>query len=264
MEYSDQLQRKLHFKDKPKRIVSLVPSLTELLVDLGLEDKIVGVTKFCINPKHLRKEKTVVGGTKQVHIYKIKALNPDIILCNKEENTLAIVESCEQIAQTHVSDIYTVEDCHELITMYADLFDCSDKAKLISDTIKQEQKDFEKFISNKQSIQTAYFIWKNPWMVAGKDTFINYLLSLNKFQNYYENLDRYPEVDLDSNKNENVELVLLSSEPYPFKEIHKEELKKYYSNAKVLLVDGEAFSWYGSRLTKAFKYFKKLHQELVS
>ena len=162
MEIKDQLHRKLQFKSKPKRIVSLVPSLTELLVDLGLEDEIVGVTKFCIHPKHLRKEKTIVGGTKQVHLEKIKALEPDIILCNKEENTLAIVESCEQIAPTHVSDIYNVEDCLQLIDMYAELFDCEGTASLITDKIKLEQNDFEKFVADKPSIKTAYFIWKKP------------------------------------------------------------------------------------------------------
>lgn len=262
MQFKDQLHRILHLNELPKRIISLVPSQTELLVDLGLEDKIVGVTKFCVHPKHLRKEKTVVGGTKAIHLDKIEALQPDIILCNKEENTQEMVESLETIAPVHVSDIFTVEDCLELIVMYAELFRCEANAQQIIATIKEEKNSFETFISGRLPKKTAYFIWKAPWMVAGSNTYINQMLRLNKFENYYEDLERYPEVSLER-ENKDVELVLLSSEPYPFKEKHIEALTPYYPNAKLLLVDGEAFSWYGSRLSVAFKYFKTLHQDYL-
>src|SRR5690554_2995659 len=98
MEFIDQLNRVVKLSKTPTRIVSLVPSQTELLVDLGLRDNIVGVTKFCVHPNKLRKEKTIVGGTKNVHFEKVTALNPDIVICNKEENTEEIVIELEKIA----------------------------------------------------------------------------------------------------------------------------------------------------------------------
>ena len=110
MKFQDQIGRILELEKTPKRIICLVPSLTELLVDLGLEDCIVGITKFCIHPTHLKQTKAIVGGTKNINVDKIKALNPDIILCNKEENSKEIVKICEEIAPTHVSDIFTIND----------------------------------------------------------------------------------------------------------------------------------------------------------
>ena len=254
----DQLNRFISLKGTPQRIISLVPSQTELLCDLGLEQSIVGVTKFCVHPGDIKTTKIVVGGTKQIHLDKIKALQPNIILCNKEENTKAIVEACEEICTVHVSDIYTIPDSLELIHQYGQIFDIEYKASAIIGNIKSEITDFKNFVQNKPVLKVAYFIWKNPWMVAGNNTFINNLLKLNNFENVYTDRQRYPEIALtDSIKNNEVDVVLLSSEPFPFKDIHKNELQIFYPNATIVLVDGEMFSWYGSRLVQAFGYFKK-------
>lgn len=257
MKIVDQLHRKLLFTKTPQRIISLVPSQTELLVDLGLEDYLIGITKFCAHPKHLKKEKTVVGGTKNIHIDKIKELNPDIIICNKEENTQEIVAQCKNIATVYVSDILTVEDNLEFILDMGNIFNVSPKSENLVNEITQKQIDFKKFIANLPLKKVAYFIWKDPWMVAGNNNFINELLKLNRFENVFQNLDRYPEIDISSLQSRNLDLVLLSSEPFPFKEKHIKELQQYTS-AKIILVDGEYFSWYGSRLTKSFEYFKTL------
>lgn len=265
MKLNDQIGRCINLKEIPKRIISLVPSQTELLVDLGLEESIVGITKFCAHPIHLKKEKTIIGGTKQIHLDKIKELKPDIILCNKEENTKDIVEACETICTVHVSDIFTIEDSLELINQYGAMFNKLDEAKNIVRKIESELKSFRVFIEKKSTLKVAYFIWKDPWMVAGNNTFINYLLKLNKFKNVYETENRYPKIEFnDATIFKNVDVVLLSSEPYPFKEKHIKELKVYYPKANIMLVDGEMFSWYGSRLTKSFKYFKNLHLNLES
>lgn len=244
---------------KYKRIISLVPSQTELLVDLGLEDSIVGVTKFCIHPKHLLKTKTIVGGTKNIKIDRIKNLQPDIILCNKEENTKEIVESCQKVAFTHVSDIFTLTDSLELISLYGSFFEKQVEAKKMINKLESKIIDFKKFIENKKSRKVAYFIWRNPWMVAASNTFINHLLELNKFENVYANEKRYPEVDIKNINKKKPELILLSSEPFPFKEKHILEIIEHTNNLTPILVDGEYFSWYGSRLLKAFDYFKELH-----
>ncbi|MFI1770751.1 ABC transporter substrate-binding protein [Thalassobellus citreus] len=263
MKVQDQLNRTIHLKETPKRIISLVPSQTELLCDLGLKSNLVGVTKFCVHPQGIKTDVTVVGGTKQIDLEKIKSLSPDIILCNKEENTKAIVEACELVCQVHVSDIFTIEDSSELIKQYGDIFDRLKEAEAIIARINKEIDGFKRFIKDQPILKTAYFIWKKPFMVAGSNTFINYLLKLNNFENAYGESERYPEINIKKHSvNKTVQVVLLSSEPFPFKEKHKKVFQENFPNAQIVLADGEMFSWYGSRLLKAFKYFKQLRLNL--
>jgi len=257
MQFKDQLNRTVHLPETPKRIVSLVPSQTELLVDLGLKEILVGITKFCVHPNNLRKEIAVVGGTKKVHFDKIRDLAPDFIICNKEENTKVMVLELEKIAPVWISDMCTVDDSLKMILDLGEIFEKSGKASEIVSKIKTAQKDFEKFILEKQSKKVVYLIWKNPYMAASKNTFIDSLLKLNKFENILsETTSRYPEISLEEMKS--ADLVLLSSEPFPFKEKHLLEIKNALQK-EARLVDGEYFSWYGSRLIEAFNYFKTLH-----
>lgn len=256
MIYRDQLNRKIELKQSPNRIVSLVPSQTELLVDLGLIDQIVGVTKFCIHPYSLRKTKSVVGGTKQISFEKIKALQPDIILCNKEENTKEMMDKLKSIAPIHISDIYTVEDCLELIKTYGQIFNKFNEASMLMNAIKTEKKAFHSQLSTSNKMKVAYFIWKNPFMVAASNTFIHSMLNEAHFINVFEDEERYPEIQLDHPKIKEADCIFLSSEPYPFKEKDIEEFKKQFPSKKVMIVDGEMFSWYGSRICKSYRYFK--------
>ena len=256
----DQLQRPIKLKKTPKRIVSLVPSQTELLVDLGLEASIVGVTKFCVHPKHLRLSKVVVGGTKQINIEKIKALNPDIILCNKEENTKDMIAELEAVAPIHISDIYNLQDCFELINMYGDIFKVKGNASTLITTIQNERENFRIQFQNKRNLKVAYFIWKNPWMVAASDTFIDVMIHEAGFVNSFKDEKRYPEINLDDSKLKAADLIFLSSEPFPFKENDVLELKAQFPEKIIKIVDGEPFSWYGSRLLKSYHYFKTLHE----
>lgn len=263
MLFTDQLNRTFSLESKPKRIISLVPSQTELLVDLGLENELIGVTKFCVHPFYIKQQKTVVGGTKNIKIDKIRELKPDIILCNKEESTKEIVELCEQVAPVHVSDIYTIDDAIELTKQYGILFRKRTEASKIVQKINFKLNDFKVFAKQYPPKKVAYFIWRNPWMVAGNDNFINHLLELNNFTNIYANKARYPEVEIKKIRLEgDPDLVFLSSEPYPFKEEHTFELGRFTHHAKTVFVDGEMFSWYGSRLLKAFDYFKALRKRI--
>ena len=264
MHYKDQLNNSLYFTATPKRIVSLVPSQTELLVDLGLEHYIVGVTKFCVHPSNIRKSKTVVGGTKSVHFDKIRALKPDIILCNKEENTLDMVEELRSIAQVHLSDIYTLDDSLELIAQYGQLFKVNAVSERLIKTIKDRNIAFKSSLKLTSKPRVAYFIWKRPWMVAASNTFIDHMLELNGFENVFNGRTRYPEIQLNELRLLDVDLILLSSEPYPFKDKDVAELSKEIDNPNVCIVDGEFFSWYGSRLLGAFEYFNDFHNELSS
>jgi ABC-type Fe3+-hydroxamate transport system substrate-binding protein len=263
MQITDQLGRILEVEQAPKRIVSLVPSQTELLFDLGLENEVLGLTKFCVHPYHAKQTKTIVGGTKNIKANKIKALNPDIILCNKEENTPEIVDLCSDICNVHVSDIYTMEDVVELIKQYGTIFNKRVEASSLIHKLNYKLNDFKSYIQQKEVLKVAYFIWRKPWMTAGSNTFINCMLTLNKYENIYANRSRYPEVEIKKIRLEgDPELIFLSSEPYPFKEEHAFEIGRFTHHAKTVFVDGEMFSWYGSRLLKAFDYFKKLRERI--
>ena len=259
----DQLGISHSFETAPKRIISLVPSQTELLYDLGLEERIMGVTKFCVHPYHFKATKKIVGGTKKVHFEKIRLLQPDIIICNKEENTKEIVDELRKICPVWVTDITTIEDNFQMITDFGQLFNCRTEAQKWNDKLAFALSDFKNFIQDKPVKKAAYFIWKKPFMVAGSANFINELLQLNHFQNIYDNKGRYPEIELKKMRLEgDPDLVFLSSEPYPFQEEDAFEIGRFTHHAKTIFVDGEMFSWYGSRLLKAFDYFKKIHQKL--
>lgn len=256
----DQVDRELHIDQTPVRIISLVPSQTELLVDLGLEAHIVGVTKFCVHPKHLRKNKTIVGGTKEVDYNKIRQLNPDIILCNKEENTPEMVKKLERITLVYVSDVINMEDAMEVIAHFGIIFNIRDLSASLLQRFQAQLSEFKGLY--KEPRRVVYFIWRKPWMVAGKDTFINSLLGLNNWENAaHDQAGRYPEIEIEDLATLQPDLVLLSSEPFPFKEKHITELRSHYKGP-VELVDGEYFSWYGSRLIPALEYFRKLQMKL--
>lgn len=252
------------FENLPKKIVSLVPSQTELLCDLGLEDSIVGITKFCVHPFHLKSTKTIVGGTKNVNFEKIKALQPDIIIANKEENTKEMVDQLRSICTVWVTDIITIESNFEMISDFGQIFNKRIEAQKWLDKINFALLDFKKYIANKEHKKVAYFIWANPYMVAGNDTYINELLKLNKFENIYQKREeRYPEIIIQKIRIQgDPDLVLLSSEPFPFKDEHAFEIGRFTHHAITIFVDGEYFSWYGSRLLKALGYFKSLHERI--
>lgn len=264
----DQLGNPHIFETTPKRIVSLVPSQTELLFDLGLEDEIVGITKFCVHPFHLKSTKKIIGGTKKVNAEKIRALNPDIIIANKEENTLEIVAELSKICPVWVTDIVTLEDNLKMIEDFGILFNKRTESQKWINKINFAHNDFLNFIKDKEVLKAAYFIWANPYMVAGGNTFINELLKLNNFENIYDNNSkyegRYPEIIIQKMRIQgDPDLILLSSEPFPFNDEHAFELGRHTHHAKTVFVDGEMFSWYGSRLVKAFAYFKKLHERIA-
>lgn len=241
-------------KYQPKRIVSLVPSQTELLYDLGLEETVVGITKFCVHPREWKRIKAIIGGTKNIHPGKIKALQPDLIIANKEENVKEQVEALSIDHNVYVTDISTLEDSLKMISDIGLLTYTPGKAGIIINTIKE---GFNSIIPLKNK-RAAYFIWRNPYMTIGGDTFINDMLARCGFENVYVSQTRYPAVDINELKEKQCDLLFLSSEPYPFKQKHIDELQELLPGTKILLVDGEMFSWYGSRLLQAPRYFKQL------
>lgn len=265
------------------RIVSLVPSLTELLYALRLDDEVVGITKFCIHPEVWFRSKERIGGTKTVNIAIVKSLLPDLIIANKEENVKEQIEELQQFAPVYITDINNFEDALEAIMTIGNLVNRPLEATKLANEIKNA---FTKITPLQTSIDTAYFIWKDPYMAAGGNTFINSMLGLCGLHNIFENISRYPEINLGemlfssarlpainekSSFNRQIstslptstcQLILLSSEPYPFSKKHVEELQAHTHGTKILLVDGEMFSWYGSRMLLAADYFIKLIKEI--
>lgn len=241
----------------PRRIVSLVPSQTELLYDLGLEEAVLGITKFCIHPEAWFRNKTRIGGTKTVHLDKIKALQPDLIIANKEENVKEQVEALTAIAPVWMSDIHTLDDAAQMISDIGQLTGKQEIAASINNRIQQGFQNLEQQAEPQQP-SVLYLIWREPWMTIGQDTFIHDILLRMGLKNAWGQQSRYPEISLQDIKDRKPDFIFLSSEPYPFKEKHIAELQTVVPAAKIILVDGEMFSWYGSRLQWAGPYLEAL------
>ncbi|KQM78591.1 iron ABC transporter [Pedobacter sp. Leaf216] len=260
--FTDQMAREITINFPPKRIISIVPSQTELLFDLGLDQEIIGLTKFCIHPIDKFAKRIKVGGTKKLNIDLIKDLKPDLIIGNKEENTQSDIEELAEDFPVWMSDIFTLEDAIKTIAEVGALVDREPEAAYLNHLISAGFNDL-KTLALQYGIdkKVAYLIWRKPYMVAGKNTYIDDILLINGMTNVIKQ-DRYPSVTLEELKALNCELILLSSEPYPFGEKHMQEIKEAIPNAKIILVDGEMFSWYGSRLVKAVQYFFEFQKQL--
>ena len=253
--FTDMMGREVTVNYPPKRIISLVPSQTELLFDLGLEDEVVGITRFCVHPNEWFRNKKRVGGTKTVNIATIKALNPDLIIANKEENTKEQIEELAALYPVWISNIQTVQEALQMIKGVGEI---TGKEARADELLIEITHGFDSLHKANKPKRVAYFIWRNPWMSIGNDTFINDLIERMGWQNVLADKQRYPEISLTELADRNVELVLLSSEPYPFKDIHIAEIKTVLPGIEVMLVDGEMFSWYGSRMKKAVSYLSGL------
>jgi ABC-type Fe3+-hydroxamate transport system substrate-binding protein len=244
------------------RMVSLVPSQTELLYDLGLEEEVVGITKFCVHPAKLNKTKARIGGTKNVNIAAIHRIQPNLIIANKEENVKEQVEELAQTFDVLVTDVNNLQDALAMIRTIGQITGKQARAMSLADAINQAFDKLILAIDSKRKIKTAYLIWKNPYMAAGGGTFINNMTQHCGMVNIFTNVNRYPKISLDELRD--CELILLSSEPYPFKEKHADEIRAAIPNARIILADGEMFSWYGSRLLKAAHYFENLHKKILT
>jgi ABC-type Fe3+-hydroxamate transport system substrate-binding protein len=251
MKFHDQLGREVTLVSPPKRIVSLVPSQTELLVDLGLNNRLVGITKFCVHPEQTYRTKPRIGGTKSPDINFIRSLKPDLCIANKEENRKEDINEIETFCPVWVSDVNNHKDALDMMHRLGTLLDCTQQAEKL---ITEIEGAFGTIQPLNPPISVLYFIWKKPDYIAGKGTFIHSMLTSIGWNNA-SNQGRYPEfTHVDSAP----EVVLLSSEPYPFSEKHIQEFQLRFPNSKVMLVDGEMFSWFGSRMLKAPHYFNQL------
>ena len=261
---NDQMNRELFVPDSFERIVSLVPSQTELLFYLGLGDRVAGITKFCVHPQKWFRFKTRVGGTKSVNFDKINVLKPDLIIGNKEENTKSDIEKLSLDYPVWMSDMVNLKQVWSMMEMLGDLLNVKQKSSELVAQLKSDFRSLSEYTQNSPTLKVAYFIWQNPFMVAAGNTFINSMLHESGFVNVFGHLNRYPVISPDMLVKANPDVVLLSSEPFPFKESHILSFQNILPNAKFEIVDGELFSWYGSRLLFSVDYIKKLRQKLLA
>ncbi|MCU0446889.1 MAG: helical backbone metal receptor [Microscillaceae bacterium] len=257
----DQMNRAVNVPSHPQRIISLVPSQTELLFDLGLDKQVVGITKFCVHPRDKFQSKIKIGGTKQFRFEVIEALAPDLIIGNKEENYQSGIEALAQKYPVWMSDIVSLADALQMIAQIGNLTNTESKSQLIVDEVVSR---FADFTTRQRKVEqtVAYFIWYEPLMVVGGNTFINTMLGQFGLNNVFESLGRYPQITPEILQAAQPDWIFLSSEPFPFKSRHVAELRAISPQSKVKLVDGELFSWYGTRLLKAVDYFEELAEEM--
>lgn len=249
----DQLGRTVDVPVAPQRIISLVPSQTELLYDLGLGERVVGITKFCVHPETWFHSKHRVGGTKKVDIDKVRALKPDLIIGNKEENTKKDIEALAKEFPVWMSDVRDLPGALDMIGRVGDLTGTSAKANEMRSGIERA---FGALKPLEPTLTVAYLIWREPYMAAGHGTFVNDMLRRCGLENVFDEGDaRYPEITPQELAEADPDLILLSSEPYPFNEEHIADLNMICPGTPVRLVDGELFSWYGSRLLRSPAYF---------
>lgn len=257
MLYIDQLGRKIVLDKTPERIVSLVPSQTELFYYLGI--KPVGQTIFCIHPESEFKSSYKVGGTKKLQLDKIRALQPDLIIGNKEENTKEQIEALSDEFPVWMSEINSVDDALDFITRMGSVLEKSQEC--INLKLKT-QSNFNRLITPSDKLRYVYLIWKDPYFAVASGTYINSVLDRGGFLNALANKTRYPEITIDQIKEIQPDCVMLPSEPFPFKQEHVEALQKDLPQSYVLPVDGEILSWYGSKMLEAPEYLIKINSDI--
>lgn len=258
---TDQLGQRVVVPYPPRRIVSLVPSQTELLFDLGLGERVVGVTKFCLHPTKARQQATIIGGTKSFDFEQIAALKPDLIIGNKEEN---YQEGIDQLAAHYpvwLSDISNLADALRMIRQVGVLVGAKTRANQLAANIEHT---FAQPSPLQEPVSAAYFIWRKPYMVAAAGTFIDDMLARAGLANVFAPQQRYPEVTAEQLAAAAPRVILLSSESYPFAAKHITEFQTICPPAQIQIVDGELFSWYGSRLQHSAAYFAELRNSITA
>lgn len=255
----DQLQRTITCPREPRRIVSLVPSQTEWLFSLGLEDRISGVTWFCEHPAGMVEHKPKIGGTKKVKLDRVRELNPDLIIANKEENVQEQVAVLEQDFPVWISDVYDLESALEMMRCTATITGKRGPGSRLTSRIEKQFHDLDPEKGRNRRI--LYLIWRDPWMSVGGDTFISKMIEAAGWTNVLAHRQRYPGLQDEDFHALQPDWVFLSSEPFPFQKKHIEEVRRLYPYAGIILVDGSYFSWYGSRLLGTPDYLRRLQRD---
>ena len=258
---TDDLGRTVRYESPPRRIISLCPSITETLLELGMDGRVVGRTRYCIHPANKRMGVQRIGGTKKLQFDEIDALEPDLIIAEREENNREDIERLEKKYPVYVADVVDFSSALRMLGRLGALCGEPLAAEQLNEKILLKFNDLEKL---KGLRRCAYLIWRKPWMAAGQGTYINSILKKCGLDNYFaDRPSRYPVLSVQDLQHSEIDLILLSSEPYPFHERHMDEIRVLQPRAEILLVDGEMFSWYGARMLRAADYLNELTESLA-
>ncbi len=258
---------------EPCRIVSLVPSITELLCDLGLSSRMVGRTGFCIHPQQAVASIPKVGGTKDVNIEKIRRLAPTHLVVNIDENEKPTVDTLSSfIPNVIVTHPVSPLDNPPLFRLMGGVFGCENQAEILCSqfeaalAILQQRQHLHQASQRQTGAQpnrVLYCIWQDPWMTVSSDTYIARMLELIGWQHWISDSPaRYPIFQWNEALLANIDEVLLSSEPYRFTDQHVDALERQIGKP-VRLIDGEMLSWYGNRSIQGLDYLAKLIEEIA-
>lgn len=247
------------------RIASLVPSLTELLFALGLEDSVVARTGFCVHPRNKVRRVTKVGGTKDVDIDALLATRPTHLVVNIDENrkeTIALLR--QHIPEIVVTHPLVPDDNLDLYLEFGRLFDRSSEAAVLASNYASARSDLGRATRGVRSLKVLYLIWKDPWFTVARPTYVSSMLtSANLLTLPVDSNSRYPILSVDDPVWQETDLILLSSEPYSFRKKHVDELSRTLKTRRpILLVDGELLSWYGNRAIIGLRYLQELRAQI--
>ena len=248
------------------RIVSLVPSITELVCDLGLAAQLVGRTGFCVHPRGIVRQIPKVGGTKDVDLDKLRALRPTHVILNidenREEHARSLAEFVPALIVTH--PLAPIDNL-ALYRLIGGIFGREDQAEALCGEFEAAYAALQTAARAFPLDRVLYLIWKNPWMTVSRDTYVSRMLALVKWETVpAECTDRYPKIQLDSGVLDAADAVLLSSEPYSFREGHVAELRAdpLLARKRIALIDGAMTAWYGSRAIEGLGYLRRFRETL--
>jgi ABC-type Fe3+-hydroxamate transport system substrate-binding protein len=240
------------------RIVSLCPSLTELVFDLGRGEELVGVTQFCVHPADGVARIEKVGGTKTPDVARIVALEPDVVLLNAEENRREDGDALVAAGvDCHVSMPRDTLETAAMVRSIGARLDRDDAAERIARDIEERTESVRAGARGRESVPFAYLVWRKPWMSVNADTFASALLTQAGGRNVFaEKAERYPEITLDELRAAGPRVVFLCTEPFPFQPKHVDELARGTGLAagQFVVADGEYLSWHGSRTPDGIDY----------
>ncbi|MEM7542863.1 MAG: helical backbone metal receptor [Pseudomonadota bacterium] len=258
MNFEDAIGNRHPRAEESARIVSLVPSLTELVIDLELDEQLVGRTGFCIHPRTVVKKIAKVGGTKDVNFDALKALAPTHVLVNIDENTRETYESLQKfVPHVIVTHPETPQDNTALYALVGGIFNREAQARRLAGAFERALQRL-KALPEVEPRKVLYLIWRDPWMTVTPETYIARMLKLINWETVPSSADaRYPEIDLAEQASAS-DLILLSSEPYPFRDKHLDEVRALSNGVHTMIVDGEMLSWYGSRAIPGLQYLATL------
>lgn len=268
MSYVDALGRTLEVKSPPRRIVSLVPSLTEALFVLGVGEAVVGVSDFCVEPREAVAAKTKVGGTKALDVARVLSLRPDLVVASAEENRREDIRALVQAGlPVFVTLPTTVAGAIDLLEQLAGMTGAVEAGARVVAEARETLAGVEAANEGRQPVRTFCPIWRNPWMTIGPDTYMHDFVTVCGGDNVFGlRHERYPRVQLSEMAERDPEVVLLPDEPYRFEFKHVSEISAFREvsavrDGRIYLLEGKHLCWYGPRIAGSLRYVSGLMGE---